>query len=511
MTTHARPRRLLIGTVATLAMAALAILAPSARAGTYVAVECAPGYNPDAPDAFFSRTSDHYLPGGACAGSGNGLLLTHQGDLTKPDRYGAWSFGPPAGTEFTQITAQSHIAHDAGHKAYFTIVDAAGTVHYRWPREGVYDAVDWTAGSAATHFSSWLYCTGAGDGNCHASSSAHNYVRNLWFTFRDKVDPTLSVAGSLFAGDTRSGPQTVDLESTDVGGGVWRWKVFVNGALADGAEAGCDAVSGGVGRRFVPCPLSASHSFALDTSAAPFHDGANEVTTCVEDFGGPVNEVCQTRSVQVENRCASSGSVPAERLEAGFGGGRPHVMIASTRRAPIEGRLVGRGGEPVSRALICALATVPGGEEASEGEARTDSRGHFSYLPVRGPSRQLRLIYRHGSEVVQTVLTLTVRVRPRLKVGPRAHLHNGEVARFRGKLPGPGAARRIVVLQARIGKRWQAFKTARTGPDGRFRARYRFRSTTSRRLYRFRALVREQAGYPYARGTSPTRRIVVTG
>lgn len=514
MSRNDRRRRILTGTLAALALATIAaMLAPAgARAGTYVAVQCAPGHNAEAANAVFSRTSDHYLPGTACAGSsGGGLLIRHQADITKAGRYGAWSWAAPAGTEFTKIASQSHIAHDAGHKAYFTIVDAAGGVHYRWPREGVYDAVDWTAGPAAVHFSAWLYCVGNADGYCRASNSAHNHVRKLWFTFRDKVAPTLHAGGSLFAGDTRSGPQSVDLSATDVGGGVWRWRALVNGALAAVAENPCDAVSGGVGRRFVPCPLSSSRSFTLDTDRPPFRDGANTVTACADDFGGPVNETCQTFSVHVENRCASSGPVPAERLDAGFSGGRSHARIASTRRAPIGGRLLGRSGAPVPGATICALSTVPGGEEASEGSARTDARGRFSYLPSRGPSRQLRLVYRHGSEVVQRLLTLTVRVRPRLKVGPRAHLQNGDVARFRGKLPGPSAARRIVVLQARVGRRWQPFKTARTRADGRFRARYRFRSTTSRRLYRFRALVREQAGYPYEGGASPTRRIVVTG
>jgi hypothetical protein len=513
MHTKQRARRIIAGTTIALALAAVAaVLAPAgARAGTYVVVQCAAGHNSEAADAFFSRTSDHYVPGTACAESGGGLLLRHQADVTKAGRYGAWSWGAPAGTEFTQIAAQSHVAHDAGHKAYFTIVDASGGVHHRWPREGVYDAVDWTAGPAAVHFSAWLYCVGNSDGNCRASTRAHNHVRNLWFTFRDRIAPTLAVGGSLTSGGTRSGAQTVDLASTDVGGGVWRWRVFVNGTLTAGAENGCDAVAGGVGRRFVPCPLSASRSLTLDTDRPPFHDGANEVTACADDFGGPVNETCRTFTAQVENSCASSGPAPADRLEAGFGGGRPRARIASNRRASIEGRLLGRSGEPIRNATICALSTVAGGEESREGQVRTDSRGRFAYLPLRGPSRQLRLVYRHGSAVVQRVLDLTVRVRPRLKVGPRARLHNGQVARFRGKLPGPSAARRIVVLQVRIGRRWQAFRTARTRADGRFRARYRFRATTSRRLYRFRALVREQAGYPYARGTSPTRRIVVNG
>ncbi len=492
---------------------ALALVAPSglvteaAEAGTYVAVQCDAGHSIGAPDAVFTRTSDHYRADTACTGSGGGKLIRHQGEVTKGGRWGAWSWYPPPGTVFTQIAAQSHLAHDAGHKGNYTIIDGSGTVHYRWPREGVFDAVDWAAGTGAVAFSSWLACHGGAGGSCGASSSAHNHVRRLWFTFRDSSAPTLALSGSLLEPGPRRGPQTVGGTAADLGGGVWRWRLYVNGASHATAEQPCDIIPGSAARSFVPCPATATRSFELDTETAPFRQGVNQVRLCATDVGWPANETCLSRTVVVDNGCGSSGSAAPRSIEAVFATGGAEAVVPSDRRATVRGRIDGGG----DAARVCVFATVArhGETEYLEGHAGADGSGRFTYLLPRGPSRRLRLVHRHRSRMVEGELMLRVRARPRLKVGPRFRLRNGQLARFRGKLPGPHAAGRVVVLQARLGRRWQSFKTARTRIEGRFRARYRFRETTGRRLYRFRAVVREQAGYPYLKGASPVRRVLV--
>jgi hypothetical protein len=500
----------LVGVALALAVAASLVMAPrAARAGTYVAVECAPGYNHAAPDAVFARSSDHYVAGQACGIGGSGLQIRHAADVTKGGRWATWTWRPPAGTVFTQIASQAHVDHDAGHKGNFTIVDGSGTVHYRWPREGIFDAVDWAAGNDATAFSAQLGCYAGADGSCGASGSTHTYVRNLWFTFRDSVGPALRLGGSLTQPGPKRGVHELAGAASDVGGGVWRWRLAVNGSPAGSREQSCDLIPGSAARRFVPCPASAAQFFALDTSAPPFRPGANRVTLCVSDVGWPANELCRELAVQVESPCESSGSAPASELEVGFEGGRAASRGASNKRVSVGGRL--RGAGPGSRVCVLATPARPGASEYPEGEAVPDASGRFTYLVPRGPSRTLRFVHRHDRTLVERELRLAVRAHPRLKVGPRSRLRNGQTVRFRGKLPGPYAAGRVVVLQARVGGRWQAFKTARTGPEGRFRARYRFRETSGRRLYLFRAIVRAQAGYPYLGGKSAVRRVVVTG
>jgi hypothetical protein len=492
------------------AIAAALTLAPSARAGTYVAVQCHPDYDLAAGAAVFSRSSDHYTPAAGCAGAAPGLQIHNASAVTKDGRYGAWSWYPPAGTRFTHISSEAHVVHDSGHKGFVTIIDSGGGVSWRWPAEGSWQPVEWSAGSGAVAFTAWQQCFAGVNGGCAASAPAHTYVRRLWFTLSDAVAPSLELGGSVFDPGPRRGPQTAALSSGDVGGGVWRWRLLVNGTPAASAEEGCDIVPGGAARRFVPCPGTASRSFLLDTESSPFHEGANSLTACVSDVGWPANETCSSRRISVDNVCGGSGSGPAVGLDASFAGGRAAATVPSNRRVTVHGELQGPGGGRLSGAVVCVLGRVAGGDESLEASVAADSGGRFSYSPRRGPSRSLRIVHRHGSSLVERTLDLRVRARPRLKVGPRSHLRNGQIARFRGKLPGPAAAGRVVVLQARVGRRWQAFKTARSGPEGRFFARYRFRDTTERRLYRFRAVVREQAGYPYLKGASPIRRAVVS-
>lgn len=487
-----------------LALIGLLIAAPRAGAGTYVAVQCHPELDLAAASGVFTRSSDHYGSAAACSGEGAGLQIRNGAETTKDGRYGAWSWYPPAGTEFAQITSEANVSHDAGHKGFVTVTDSSGGVHWRWPAEGSWQPVEWGAGSAAVAYTAWLQCYASGTTACGRSGAAHTYVRRLWFTLRDRSAPSLSLGGSLFAGGRRHGGQSAELAATDLGGGVWRWRLLVNGTAAASAEAACDIVAGGPARRFVPCPLSESRSFALETERAPFRDGLNEVRVCVSDVGWPANETCATRQVLVDNSCPGSGDAPAAGLHASFADGRAAATTDSNRRPAVEGRLSGTAG------TVCVFSQLAGAPERLEGLVATDPGGGFRFNPRRGPTRRLRLAQRHRSHLVETWLSLRVRARPRLKVGPRSRLRNGQAARFRGKLPGPAAAGRVVVLQARVGRRWQAFKSARTGTEGRFAARYRFRGTTERRLYRFRAVVREQAGYPYLKGVSPVRRLQVS-
>jgi hypothetical protein len=53
------------------------------------------------------------------------------------------------------------------------------------------------------------------------------------------------------------------------------------------------------------------------------------------------------------------------------------------------------------------------------------------------------------------------------------------------------------------------FRTDRTDGDCRFAARYKLRATSRARRYRFRALVPQQAGYPYVRGASRTWKVKI--
>jgi hypothetical protein len=117
----------------------------------------------------------------------------------------------------------------------------------------------------------------------------------------------------------------------------------------------------------------------------------------------------------------------------------------------------------------------------------------------------------NGTDVAERHLHLRVRAHPRLRLGPAHPIHNGQRVRFKVRLQEPAAPRRWVRIQARSGKRWVEVRNGRTNLRGAYRAHYRFRSTSGRHRYSFRAVVPSQSGYPYRGGHSKVRHIVVSG
>jgi hypothetical protein len=69
----------------------------------------------------------------------------------------------------------------------------------------------------------------------------------------------------------------------------------------------------------------------------------------------------------------------------------------------------------------------------------------------------------------------------------------------------------LVELQAKRGRRWQTFGTARSSRAGRYRFSYPFTRTGGVQYYVLRARVPRQAGYPYATGASRPEIVVVRG
>jgi hypothetical protein len=129
-----------------------------------------------------------------------------------------------------------------------------------------------------------------------------------------------------------------------------------------------------------------------------------------------------------------------------------------------------------------------------------------------GPSREVRIAcWPSAAAAVERYLRLDVPVRPRLRLRPRHLIANGSRVRFTVWLPGPENRGRRVTIQARSGRRWVDVRSGLAGARGIYRAEYRFRSTTGRRRYGFRALVPRQRGYPYEAGTSSVEHVTVVG
>jgi hypothetical protein len=331
----------------------------------------------------------------------------------------------------------------------------------------------------------------------------------------DDAAPVLSAAsGPLLApGAVLDGPQGVTASANDVGGGVQRFEVIVDGAAVGREEM--------VGRHpscrepyvaLTPCPPSESVSFAFDTATIP--NGRHRIQIAAVDAAG--NRTLSTAAdVTIANGATPNGAGASRsaRLSARFAGrgGRDRARVAFGRTRPVRGQLVDGQRRPIADARLEVIATPrqPGAQPKQEGVVTTNANGRFRYTPRRGPSRRLDFAYRAFSldpePSATEALALDVHAGVRLAVRPRRTTSRGTI-RFHGRLlGGPGRAGVQVTLYA-VGRQARSrvpVTVLHTGASGRFRFRYRFLRTFAPFTYRFLARVDRQRGYPYAPGESP--------
>jgi len=188
------------------------------------------------------------------------------------------------------------------------------------------------------------------------------------------------------------------------------------------------------------------------------------------------------------------------------------LALVQGDKAALLGRVRGPGGMPVDSATTCVDAKpVTDPQLETLARVETDEDGEYRIPLPAGPSRNLVAVVRQGHRESWSEQALTrVRVKPQLKI-KRRRIKTGQMLHFTGKIPGPHADGVTVVLQAKVGKGWQAFRYHRTGRQGRYHLRYRPRASGLTRPTKFvvRAIVPLQSGYPYQQGSSRLRTVVI--
>ena len=207
--------------------------------------------------------------------------------------------------------------------------------------------------------------------------------------------------------------------------------------------------------------------------------------------------------------CVRSKSGTGTALNSGLGSnGSDNEVVQQgagwVRRDTASGR-----GSAVSQAQLCVFSRIltDSGRDFV-GMAQTSANGTYRFPVDAGASRQLSVVYRQGHREIVSRATIQTIVHPTLKLREKV-VYNKHFAHFVGAIPGPHNDRVVVVLQARVGKGWSAFRRYRTRGDGHFSAGYRFHRTTRRRRYIMRAQVRQTVGYPYLQGNSDRLKVLV--
>ena len=495
--------RLLFAACAT-AVACLALMtAPPAHGGTYRAAICNPGLGAGHADATFAHTSPRYRSRASCATGGVGLSVTSHA-ATRGGRWGAWMVAAPRGTAIRRLSLSA-----AGRAGGGRIPEILRGTRERWRAfavpSGELARFRWS-GAPTLGFAARLRCRRVS--GCPRGRPARLRVKRLALLLDDRIAPRLRLAGPLFAPGSRRGGQAMTSSGSDFGSGLRGFLLQVNGQPVAGHTLAC-RLTDGVAVRLRPCRRRASTTFRAITESPPFRQGPNAVRVCASDYAASTaaNRVCARHRVRVDNLCPTSKVSHGATVRAWIRRKRAGAIVA--------GRLLDGGRTGVSGARVCVATRIRlrGVAERVAATPLTDADGRFRATLAPGPSRQVRIAYwPNASTVLERELELEVPVRPRLRLRPDRPIPNGRRVRFLVRLPEPANGHRRVRIQVRTGqRRWLQLRAGITAADGAYRGAYRFRETTGRRSYPFRAVVPKQNGYPYEAGRSRVKRVTVVG
>jgi hypothetical protein len=361
------------------------------------------------------------------------------------------------------------------------------------------------------------------------------YVLSARFDVDDSSPPVGGLTGPAADAQTWSRTMHFILNGADVGGGLARAVVEVDGVDALGValsdpqgtchHIGTDPAAAEYAAA-QPCPLRIDNgSLDVDTSKLP--QGQHVVRVLLEDAAGNRTAIFGpvTRTI-TSSDAIGPGSDPAlrgaangdgasdlARLTAHWGrrGSRTLLVSRFGRRHIVRGRLRTNDGAPIANAaidMVSKTTAVNARELAKRAGPTTGADGGWRVALPKGVSSR-DVTFRYRSHVNDTIAAATASVRLRVRAGLRLAIHprrarQGQAIHFDGRLLGGPLPRggKQVVLMARASRGgWVRFNVVRTDGGGRFRTIYRFRQAGAT-VYRFRALSLSEAAYPYLAGGS---------
>jgi hypothetical protein len=360
------------------------------------------------------------------------------------------------------------------------------------------------------------------------------------FDVDDSSPPVGGLTGSGTDAQTWSGVVRFGFNAADVGAGVHRAIVEVDGvdalavAVGDASPYCRDIGPSAAVNEFAaaqPCPLRIDAG-TLDVDSAKLPQGRHSVRVLLEDaagnrtaiFGPVVRSIAASGAIgpgsdpALRGAANGDGASDQARLSAHWGvrGSRTSLVSAFGRSHVVRGRLRAQDGAPISNAVIDVMSkttAVNARELAKRNGPRTGSDGSWRLVLPRDVSSR-DLTFRYRSHVNDTIPTATAAVRLRVRAGLRLAIHprvarQGRAIRFAGRLLGgplPRGGKQIVLVARAAHGGWVRFNVIRTERDGRFHTTYRFQQPGAA-TYRFRALSLAEAAYPYAAGGSNVVRV----
>jgi hypothetical protein len=324
-----------------LSVGLLVLVPTAASADTYLVTSCHdPGGQPNAAIGWVPFSTTGGLTANTCADDGN--LFAGLPQSQPPGNATAnWRFDAPAGTKIVRVSAQRKTEGLSGPPppnqkdiSYFMAASGGQSLEDCTPAPANSSCIaDLTApldkqGLDATYVEFRTLCLFAG-GQC--SRSLNVKATHMWLTLADPAPPTVSNMKVIDDGDV-SGTMRVSYDAADVGGGVYRTIVKVDGKITGAfglAPAPCadDFPSDADAHQFnvpVPCPASVSGAVAsIDVNS--LSPGPHGVEIAVEDAAG--------------NQTTVFGPIEFPKLNANVGSGNGGAAGAVTQAQALRGQL----------------------------------------------------------------------------------------------------------------------------------------------------------------------------
>lgn len=508
---NARRRRAMVAFVASLiVLLTVAIMADSARAGTYVMRNCdVPGYPraPLFPWILPPDVSSYRLKIEDTCAAGGGVSFT-LGEPRQMVGNTVESIGlyKPTGP-------RSHITFVKAVLWYAARLGGSGQPLRFWSAEYRFDTTPYPGlsngppgsenlvgehqlGPDTTELRVGLACGSVPGDPCVAASGVPLLIRGMEVTLSESIPPVVSSpSGALLEGGVQSGIRGFTYSASDPESGLSEIDVL----LDDTVVATDDVTSRCSYSDFTVCPASRDATLQVDTRLVA--NGSHTLTLRVRDAAGNERLVHGMRPVVVANAPNAGTSAAPFTVVAKFNGtSRTTLTVPYGRRVVVRGRLTQGSAAPAVGTPLEVLERLDRKEarEKPTGRVVTKADGSFSVVVATNrPSRTVRLAYRPvgGGQAASQALKLRVRAASRVRASLR-----GRVVRFSGRVlsgPIPRRGKRVEMQGRSPGSAWTPFRLLRTDRKGRFSGTYRLRVRRPGVVLKVRAVVPREDGYGY--------------
>ena len=548
----------LLLTMLILALAPAAAQPSPAHAGTYDVFSCTQPDDAAAPiDGWtsFSNNPD-MLAENDCA-QGRDLTAGMLGWVEVPvAAESGWTFVPPAGTLIKQATLhwnynnadnedtdgasafESLQAPYRGSLTFDTCVHSHGccctVALLKFSPETLVTvpqhALEPQRGGPAAGITMVAGCTSeeGGEGHCNGAAdefAAYSGIGAADITLEDDTPPQVTVIGGTLTTATElEGTQTLAINATDTGSGIYQAILVLDGkeaqsTIVDNNGGHCENVGQTADGKpaylyTTPCKLEINDQY-LSFDLSKITEGPHTLAVLVTDAAGNVTKAFEHDVVIGRGACngtcddhaalAASDAALLKPIK------RPYTKSALT----LSGVLHEPSGAYVAGAQLELLqqASYTGAPLVPIATTTTNPTGGWTFNVPKGPSRLLRVAWRsHALDAgyaAQLEYHENVLADIALKAPRRVRV--GTLFAFRGKLTGGyiPAERNYLQIKIFYDGKWRTIETVHTNHNGSFTYLYAFAQGARHHSYRFLATIHYSSTYPFLANTSDEVRVRV--